>query len=77
MSLNVQAQGRLLSIHVENYFDGSLTFEDDLPQTSKADKHYHGFGMKSMRMIAERYNGYLAAEAQGQIFHLNIVIPIS
>ena len=76
VSLNVQAQGRLLSIHVENYFNGELAFEDDLPQTSKEDKNYHGFGMKSMRMIVERYNGYLAAEAQGEIFHLNIVMPI-
>lgn len=77
VSLNVQAQGQLLSIHIENYFSGALAFEDDLPQTNKADKHFHGFGMKSMRMIVERYDGYLNAEAQGQIFHLNIVIPIS
>lgn len=76
VSLNVQAQGQLLSIHIENYFGGTLAFEDDLPQTNKEDKHYHGFGMKSMRMIVERYDGYLIAEAHGQIFHLNIVMPI-
>ncbi|MDE6589027.1 MAG: ATP-binding protein, partial [Oscillospiraceae bacterium] len=76
VSLNIQAHRRLLSIHVENYFGGTLAFEDDLPQTNKVDKHYHGFGMKSMRMIVERYDGYLTAEAQDQIFHLNIVMPI-
>lgn len=76
ISLSVQSQGRLLSIHIENYFIGKLSFEDDLPQTSKEDKAYHGFGMKSMRMIVERYGGYLTTEAQGEIFHLNIVVPI-
>lgn len=76
VSLNVQAMGRLLSIHVENYFLGQLTFEGDLPQTSKADKSAHGFGMKSMRMLAERYGGCLTTGVQGEIFHLDIVIPI-
>lgn len=76
VSLNVQTQGRLLSIHVENYFDGELSFEDDLPQTSKQDKDNHGFGMKSMRLIAERYGGCLTTGVCGEIFHLNILIPV-
>ena len=76
VSLNVHTQGRLLSIHVENYFDGVLTFEDDMPQTSKQDKANHGFGMKSMRLIAERYGGYLTTGTCGEIFHLNILIPV-
>ncbi len=76
VSLNVHTQGRLLSIHVENYFGGELLFEDDLPQTSKQDKANHGFGMKSMRLIAERYGGYLTTGTCGEIFHLNILIPV-
>lgn len=76
IGLNVQTQDRLLSVHVENYFDGELTFEDELPQTSKQDRDYHGYGMKSMRLIAERYGGCLTASVCGDIFHLNIVIPI-
>lgn len=76
VGLNIQAQGRLLSIHVENDFSGDLTFEDGLPQTMKEDKRLHGFGMKSMRMIVERYNGCLTADVQNKIFHLNIVMPI-
>ncbi len=76
IGLNIQAQGRLLSIHVENNLCGEPTFENGLPQTIKEDKRYHGFGMKSMQMIVERYNGCLTADVQEKIFHLNIVIPI-
>lgn len=76
ITLSIQAQGRLLSIHVENYFSGKLIFEDDLPQVNKEDRDYHGFGMKSMRMIVEGYGGYLTTEAQNDIFYLNIVVPI-
>lgn len=76
ISLSVTAKGQMVSIHAENYFSGALEFEDGLPKTIKADKAYHGFGMRSMRTVAEKYEGYLTAKAQSGVFHLNIVIPI-
>lgn len=76
ISLTVTLKGNMLSIHVENYFSGTLEFEDGLPKTIKNDTAYHGFGMKSMRTVAEKYNGYLTAKTQDHIFHLNLVIPI-
>ena len=76
IGLTVQSRNALLSIHVENYFSGTLTFQDDLPVTTKEDRDNHGFGMRSMRLIAERYGGYLIADAADDIFHLNIVIPV-
>ena len=65
----------MVSIHVENCFEGSLSFEDGLPQTSKEDKSYHGFGMKSMQTIAEKYGGFLTASTKSGVFNLDIVIP--
>ena len=76
IGVHVRAVGRLLSIHVENCFAGTLTFEDELPKTSKEDTDYHGFGMRSMRLIAEKYGGHLTADAEGDIFRLDILIPI-
>ncbi len=76
ISVNVHSQGQLLSIHVENYYDGELQFRDDLPVTNKGDKAYHGFGMRSMQLIAEKYDGYLAVGAKDDVFRLDIVIPI-
>ena len=76
IGLRVQAKGSMLSIHVENAFAGTLTFTDGLPETSKEDKRYHGYGMKSMRLLAGKYNGFLTTSADPGIFNLDIVIPI-
>jgi hypothetical protein len=64
------------SISVENYYDlgAQPTFEDGLPQTTKADKANHGFGMRSMRAIAERYGGTLVARAEDGTFSLDIMM---
>ncbi len=76
ISVHVRSVGHLLSIHVENCFTGSLTFVNELPRTNKADTDYHGFGMRSMQMIAEKYGGHLTADAEDGIFRLDILIPI-
>lgn len=65
-----------MSIHIENYFDGQVKFIDGLPSTSKADKHYHGYGMRSMRLIAEKYGGGLNVAVQNDLFSLDIVIHV-
>ena len=76
ISVNIREARDILVIHVENYFDSVLVFERGIPTTTKKDKSLHGFGMKSMQMIAEKYSGYLSASVESNIFYLNILIPI-
>ena len=76
ISLIVREAAGMVMIHVENYYVGDLEFVDGLPKTSKEDKSNHGFGTKSMRTIAERYNGTFDASAKDGVFFLNILIPI-
>ena len=73
INLLVKAQGNLLMIQEDNYFDGTLTFRDGLPVTTKEDKNYHGFGMRSIRMIVQKYDGELTTYVDGDVFHLNIL----
>lgn len=73
INLLVKAQGDLLIIQEDNYFDGTLTFRDGLPVTTKEDKNYHGFGMRSIRMIVQKYDGTLTTSVDGDVFHLNIL----
>lgn len=61
-------------ITVENYHTGEIVFEDGLPLTTNADKDYHGFGMKSMKMIAEKYGGELMASFNDNIFKLQMIL---
>lgn len=65
-------KGNLL-IFIENSFTGKVAMKEGLPQSCREG---HGFGVKSMAMIAEKYNGYCSFEAKGEIFTLRIVLPL-
>jgi len=65
-------KGNLL-IFIENSFTGKLAMENGLPQSCREG---HGFGVKSMDMIVEKYNGYCSFEAKGEIFTMRIVLPL-
>lgn len=58
---------------VENYFSGKLNFIDGLPQTTKNDKNYHGYGMQSIRQIITRHRGILNISTDGELFTLDVV----
>lgn len=65
------------SIHVENYFDGQVSFTGEgLPRTRKADGTNHGFGMRSMRQIAEACGGSLNCNASGDVFSLDALLSL-
>lgn len=76
INMTVAKKDELLNIHIDNYFDGNLFLKDGLPRTTKADKDSHGFGMKSMRMIIEKYGGEMNISAEDNIFNLNIIFPL-
>ena len=74
--LRVSVEKGLVMIHLENRFYGQLDFDGVLPSTTKQDKRYHGFGMKSIQLITEKYGGYLRVKAAEDIFTLNILLPM-
>lgn len=76
VSLIVRDAMGLISIHFENYFQGDLIFENGLPLTTNKDKDYHGFGMKSMKYLVEKYDGDLSIKLDDDIFNLNIIFQI-
>jgi hypothetical protein len=77
VSLMISTQGNVLVIHSENYCNHSLEFEDGLPVTTNEDKNIHGYGMKSIRFITEKYNGALNAKLKDNMFTLDIVFPLA
>jgi two-component system sensor histidine kinase AgrC len=66
-------KGNLL-IFIENSFTGEVAMENGLPQSRREG---HGFGVKSIVMIAEKYKGYCSFEAKNEIFTLGIVLPLN
>lgn len=76
ISLKIITQKNIMVIQIQNYYDAKLQFEKGLPITTKSKPQEHGFGMKSIRYTAEKYNGTITVRAEGQIFTLQILIPI-
>lgn len=64
-----------VGISVKNYYDGEAGNKDGL-STSKADRESHGFGMRSMKTVAAKYGGSFKAYAEGEVFNVNIVLPL-
>lgn len=76
ISARVFHQQNALMIQIQNYYEGELEFIDGLPKTTEVDKYFHGYGMKSLRYTAEKYNGTMVVTAENQIFTVNILLPL-
>lgn len=74
--LSVRTFNQMVTIHVENYCTETLEFRDGIPVTTKEDKTCHGYGMKSIRHIVEKYNGSFTIATQDQLFRIDIMMPI-
>ena len=73
--LFVKPKGSMTVIHQENYFEGELEMENGLPQTTKKDNAYHGFGMQSMQRIINSYGGSIRCDASDGMFKIDAIIP--
>ncbi len=75
IDISIRAFGDSASIHIWNYFKGPITFSEGLPVTNK-DRESHGFGMKSMQRIVDEFDGVMQAGTQGEVFNLDIMLPV-
>ena len=75
VTLQCSRRQGMLSVRCDNYFSGQLRLAGGLPVTSKQNAAEHGFGLKSMQLIAKKYGGQLTVSAEGEIFTLTAVIP--
>lgn len=71
----VRRLGNMVSINIHNYYEGDIALDGDgLPVTTKRDRNYHGFGMKSIKQIAEKYNGSCKVSVKNNTFALNVLV---
>lgn len=76
ISLAVRESMGMILIHEVNPFQGTLNFKDGLPQTTKRDSMYHGFGTKSIKGIVDSYSGVCEISIKdNNIYVLNILLP--
>lgn len=74
--VSVSRQKDFLRIRVENYYEGSIEFVNGLPATTKNNKQFHGFGLKSIQSTAKKYGGSVTISAENGWFELRVLIPL-
>lgn len=73
VNLFVLKKGNELLLEVSNYFD---PLSPTVLGTSKKEKQYHGFGIKSMQYITNQYKGKFSTEIDGDVFFLSVLFPV-
>lgn len=76
LHFTVSAQNNYLMIKIENYYNHNLIMENGDFHTTKKDKEFHGFGIKSIRSTAEKYGGSATFTAKDNWFTVCILIPV-
>lgn len=65
----------MLYISMDNYCSTQIRFKDSMPETSKTDKAFHGYGTKSIVHIAESYGGTVLFRQENGYFTVEILLP--
>jgi sensor histidine kinase regulating citrate/malate metabolism len=51
--------------------------DSKLPSTTKSNKLYHGYGLKSIQAAAQKYGGTMTVSSSDHWFILKVLIPVS
>ncbi len=77
ISIRMSRKSQGYHIHMDNYCNDNIVFEDGLPVTTKVDKAYHGFGVRSVKYIVEKYKGDMLMQIKEQRFQVDILFYLS
>lgn len=72
----IYRQQNFLVMNVMNPISRPLTYHEELPVTTKMDKSLHGYGLRSMKYIVKKYDGFLNISEEDGCFSLKILMPI-
>jgi hypothetical protein len=75
ITLSVFQKNNFLMIQCENYSENLVMMDSKLPSTTKSNKLYHGYGLKSIQAAAEKYGGTMTVSSSDNWFILKVLIP--
>ena len=77
ISLSMFRKNQFIMVQFENYMETPLILNGNkLPRTTKGDKQYHGYGIKSIQAAAEKYGGSITLQEKDNWFTLLVLIPV-
>lgn len=72
----IYRQQNFLVMNFINPMPERLIYDEELPITTKGDKKLHGFGLRSIKYIAKKYEGVVNISEEDGCFSLKILMPI-
>lgn len=73
--VTVSQLNNFVMIRIENYYEDELEIDGETYLTTKGDKKHHGYGIKSIKYTADRYDGAVHINADNNWFDIKIAIP--
>lgn len=74
INLKINKKGNMILVHIENYCEKPPVFENGYPVTTKQDKLFHGYGIKSIKNTAQKYGGNSVVTYKDKCFILDIML---
>lgn len=72
----IYRQQNFLVMNIINPIPEKLVYKEELPVTTKGDRRHHGFGLRSMKYIVRKYDGFLNISEEDGCFSLKVLMPI-
>ncbi|TCD54043.1 ATP-binding protein [Alloscardovia theropitheci] len=76
ISFSIYEDAGMVILRETNYYEGTLSLKDGLPQSKRNNQYEHGFGLRSVRYIVRKYHGRMSIKVDNQLFDMTVLIPI-
>ena len=74
--VTVSKQKQFLILRFEDYCEETLQYQEGTPVTTKKEKEFHGYGLKSIQYTVNKYEGAVSVNLEDNWFELKVLIPI-
>lgn len=74
VSVKIENQKQLLFIKIENSINEAPVMEKGRPVSVKGDKKRHGYGLKNVERILNKYDGTIAYLSRDKAFQIKLLI---
>lgn len=72
--IKIEKQNEMVFIEISNSIDKEPVIKRGELVTTKSEKSLHGYGIKSVKRIVEKYDGIISYQSKGKVFKVNITL---
>ncbi len=76
INFTIHRKRNFIQIQINNPYRGEPLAPGSLPKTTKSDAGNHGFGLKSIQYLAQKYHGQMDLFTTDGLFTLQVLIPM-